>query len=221
MSTRKRRTRDPLDRYYTPNYVVEQAMDIVLPAVVPRPPQGILDPGAGDGAFLRQLARKYPKSWIVGADIDPDVGPWDECANESYEADFLVSDWPQVFGDVRIDLVIGNPPYGRAMEFIEAALEITDTVVYLLRVDFLCSAGRAEFFLEHKPSHVFLLPNRPPFTGPALRPPYTEEPKDGQTGEYDYAWICWSPMHVDQVTQLDWLPVVDRQIRRPTAKAEE
>lgn len=210
MTGKKKRPRDPLDRYYTPGWAIEQCLDIVVPAVTLKPPTCILEPSAGDGAFIKQIRARYANAWIVANDLDPAVGPWPD-ASESYEGNFLETAWQEVF-DTQCRLVIGNPPYILAREFIAEALAIADTVIFILRVDFLCSQGRARFFREHRPSHVFLLPNRPPFYGPGLRPPYTEKPKEHQTGEYDYGWICWSPGGGE--TKLEWLPEVDGKIRR-------
>lgn len=219
MVEKKKRERDPLDRYYSPIWLIDQCLELVVPTVTWRRPEFILEPSTGSGAFLGPLRRKYPNSHIYAIDVDPAVGPWPE-ASESYEGDFLETDWDEVLGrttsdELDLQMVIGNPPYIHAIDFCQEALAICDTVIYILRVDFLCSAGRANFFREHPPSHVFLLPNRPPFYGPALRPPYTDEPKEGSTGEYDYAWICWSPMADGQETQLIWLPEVSAKIRRP------
>lgn len=212
-NSKPKRERDPLDRYYTPEWVIDQCLDIVVPEVTWRRPENILEPSAGDGSFVRLLRQRYPSSWITAIDIDPEAGPWSE-ANDEYEGDFLETDWSQVFTGPTPHLIIGNPPYGIAREFCETSLEICDTVIFILRVDFLCSAERAKFFQEYRPSHVFLLPNRVPFYGPALLPPYTEKPKEHSTGEYDYAWICWSPMAEDEPTKLIWLPEVPLKVRR-------
>jgi len=201
--------RDPLDRFYTPKWCVDQCMAEVLPHYfrVWRPSL-IVEPSAGKGVFVSSLRERFPNAQIAASDIDPDVGPWGG-ADDSYESDFFETDWEALFRaygykeEKPVGLTIGNPPYKYAVEFCEECLRWSEHLVFILRTDFLNSAARAKFFKEHEPSHVFLLPNRPSFT------------EDGATGEYDYAWVCWSPKPKAQRTQLLWLPEVPVSIRRP------
>jgi hypothetical protein len=78
------------------------------------------------------------------------------------------------------DVIIMNPPYKLAMEFVEHAIESAGVTVCLLRLAFLASQKRAAFWREH-PADVYVLPKRPSFTG-------------GGTDSTDYAWFVWSPL---------------------------
>lgn len=78
--------------------------------------------------------------------------------------------------------VVGNPPYGLALEFVRRSLDIVrdgGTVAFLLRLAFLSSAKRKAFFVENPPKNVYVLSKRPSFT------------KDGRTDGADYAFIVW------------------------------
>lgn len=78
----------------------------------------------------------------------------------------------------RYDLIITNPPFSLAMEFLQKSLQEADTVVYLLRLNFLGSQKRKAFWQANRPSHILVLSKRPSFTG-------------GGTDSIEYAWFCW------------------------------
>lgn len=78
------------------------------------------------------------------------------------------------------DLVISNPPYSLAEEFIKHSLRwVHDDgkVAMLLRLNFLESQKRASWLRQHTPD-VYVLPRRPSFTG-------------GGTDATAYAWMVW------------------------------
>lgn len=77
------------------------------------------------------------------------------------------------------NLIITNPPFSLALEFLQKSLQEADTVIYLLRLNFLGSQKRRAFWQANRPSHVLVLANRPCFTG------------DGKTDSIEYAWFCW------------------------------
>jgi len=98
------------------------------------------------------------------------------------------------------DLVVGNPPYGRALEFVRRGIELGRCVVYLLRLGFMASGDRAEFFSRHPPAAVWVVAHRPSFTA------------DGQCDSSDYGWFCWR-RGADQC-RLYWLPTVPLEQRK-------
>jgi len=98
-------SRDPLDRYYTPDALAETCLRVLvdqagqLPAV-------LLEPCAGGGAFGRAAMRLGVVD-VHGCDIDPDAAPGYRCAAVAVE------DWrphwaPRAAGDVWIAT---NPHY--------------------------------------------------------------------------------------------------------------
>ena len=62
------------------------------------------------------------------------------------------------------DLIVTNPPFSLALEFLEKSLKEAKTVVYLLRLNFLGSQKRKEFWQKNPPSHLFTLSERPCFS---------------------------------------------------------
>lgn len=80
---------------------------------------------------------------------------------------------------LRRDIIITNPPYSLALEFLEKSLSEAKTVIYLLRLNFLGSQKRHKFWSLNPPTHLFVLSKRPSFT------------EDGNTDSTEYAWFCW------------------------------
>jgi hypothetical protein len=91
-------------------------------------------------------------------------------------ADFLTTN----FCDTFLSAVITNPPYSQAEEFIrhsQATWPCAD-LVFLLRLGFLASAARLKLWEAIGTPDVWVLPNRPSFTGHG-------------TDSADYAWYHW------------------------------
>ncbi len=61
------------------------------------------------------------------------------------------------------NLIITNPPFSSALEFLQKSLQEADTVVYLLRLNFLGSQERRSFWQANRPTHVLALSQRPCF----------------------------------------------------------
>jgi hypothetical protein len=89
--------------------------------------------------------------------------------------DFLKTD-PDVYD--RYEVAIGNPPFSLAQEFVLHSLKMADQVVFLLRLSFLESQKREGFFSKVGVPDVFVLPERPSFTGEG-------------TDSCAYAWMRW------------------------------
>jgi hypothetical protein len=79
---------------------------------------------------------------------------------------------------VMSDLIITNPPFNIALDFLQKSLKESKTVVYLLRLNFLGSQKRKEFWQSNPPTHLFTLAKRPSFTGKG-------------TDATEYAWFVW------------------------------
>lgn len=202
------------DRYYTPDWLVKQCVDLVLPVVCIQPPKTILEPSAGTGRFVRALRARYEKATIAACDLmPPNENPWPE-ADESLFGDYLGLELaPNSF-----DLTIGNPPFTPALEMIQHALTHSRRLVFLLRQGFLSTAKRAEFFRKHRPTYVFIVANRPAFDVPPevlLDPEY--EWTEGQGDSADYCFACWDQTRPTEATYLDWLPDVPLDVRKGEA----
>ncbi len=76
-------------------------------------------------------------------------------------------------------MLMTNPPYGSAEQFLTVGLDVAAHVVLLLRLNFLASARRAHL-MRSRPPDVYVLPNRPSFSGRG-------------TDSVEYAWFHWGP----------------------------
>ena len=80
----------------------------------------------------------------------------------------LITDYMQHYPNQQYDLVITNPPYLLALDFIVTALEDCKEggyVVMLLRLNFFGSQQRRSFFQQHMPMYCIVHSNRPRFFG--------------------------------------------------------
>lgn len=92
-----------------------------------------------------------------------------------------IEDWSKKPGisDTEFDITIGNPPYNDAEEHLALVRPISNYVVFLLRLTFLGSQGRAER-LYNKPGLRYLM-------SVAERPSFVE----GKTDNSEYGVFVW------------------------------
>jgi predicted RNA methylase len=123
----------------------------------------ILEPCAGNGNFCYEIKKRYP-SYIVANEIREEEYPnLIDCADEVYHEDFLSLEIEDKF-----DYIITNPPFSLAQEIIERCFEIATentTIIMLLRLSFLESKKRYEFWQKHPLQGLYILSERPSFTG--------------------------------------------------------
>lgn len=169
-STHRSNCRSLNDFYGTPPYCV----GLIWPHVRTSGP--ILDPCAGDGSMVRFLRAQSPTSVINAIEIDAERAPRVDGANSVIRENFLLMPTEMI---PQAELVITNPPYSKAIEFVERSLSVaTRTVAMLLRLNFLGSMKRYEFFRSAMPD-VYVISKRPSFT-------------DGGTDSCEYAWFVWN-----------------------------
>ena len=156
------------DHYVTPAWCV-QAIWPKLGAF-----DSCLDPCAGEGRILMALQdlATYTSPVYRGIELDEERATL--CATQN-GIGCVVGDaftvrgrecadpWMTPTQHNPYDLIIMNPPYSLALEFIKAALASRPReIAVLLRVNFLASKARAQFWREH-PCDVYVLPKRPSF----------------------------------------------------------
>jgi hypothetical protein len=135
-------------------------------------PDGLwCEPAAGEGHIINAVGKR--EGWAT-FDIRPVPAP---TLSDVHWApyDFLQHD-----ESVRFNVIITNPPFYLAEEFVRKALRCADHVVMLLRLAFLESRKREDFHTEF-PSDVYVLSRRPSFTS------------NGATDSCAYGWFVWGP----------------------------
>lgn len=114
---------DELDRCYTPQTLADAIVAWLTREILSRPPRVVLEPSVGGGAFVRAARKAWPRCTIVGVDLDS------QAAGLQAVDTALVCDWLEVTADAlrphlqerghdddAVDLVLGNPPFGVALE---------------------------------------------------------------------------------------------------------
>ena len=103
-------------------------------------------------------------------------------------------------GSAAADVMIMNPPFSHALDFVIHGMSMAPTVIMLQRLNWLGPA-RAEWLRRNQPD-VYVLPKRPSFTA------------DGSTDATEYAWFVWGEWgsHSDgrsfgRVAMLDGAPL--------------
>lgn len=162
------------DFYPTPIWVV----DIIKPHL-PRA-RKVLDPAAGTGELLSAIGAEH------GIAIELDEARGQKCARGRFCDELHTGDalafvkWPDA------DLLISNPPFILARQFIERAIQWRAqdprrTVAILARLTILESAERRDLHQQH-PSDVYVLSTRPKFRGDT-----------NGTDSVTACWLVWSP----------------------------
>jgi len=214
MSSTNRKIRTGTDTYYTPAYCTHRIIE-----ALPQLPGGVwCDAGAGNGEILKAV--KSLRDDIVWVAIELR----EEC-EESLEAaatvvhigDFLEVT-PQLHRRLlsrvshlpKYSVLVMNPPFRIAFEFLQKALEIADYVVMLQRINFLGSRERSDFFRADPPD-LYVLPDRPSFTG-------------GQGDSIEYGWFVFGPERSRRQGALQILaktPIEERGGRRVSKRSAD
>lgn len=175
-STNRGGKRSPADFYPTPGWCVDRLIDET--EGVFRSAKTCLEPGAGDGAIIRAVARRgFDHDWLA---VESRAECEDALKASTARVRVLCADFLQCALPSRVNLAILNPPYSIAPEFLRRTLSVADHTFALLRLNYLGSARRAAFLRDYMPD-VYVLPQRPSFTG-------------NGTDSVEYAWFHWSPV---------------------------
>lgn len=193
------------DFYETPAWCVEAVLG-ELPRVTAAGDPVIVDAGAGTGAISAVLSAAAPRAEIVGVEKFPELVAQAR-ARGLRNAEFVQGNFLRWEPELaRPDVIVMNPPYSFAQQFVEHALRLVrrgGTVAALLRSNWLASKCRREFHRKH-PADVYILTKRPSFTG-------------GGTDATDYAWFVWGPErgHRWELLNHEGRPVHDRAADHP------
>lgn len=175
--------RRPDDAYETPVWCVKRLLEeIALPG------GRWLEPCAGSGAILSAVELDDVRFTAVELREEGIKHLQRICCDGDIvlHGDFLGGEIQDAlareragWGGGRYSVCITNPPYSLAEEFVRACIPLARYTIMLLRLNWLASERRSTFMRSHMPD-VYVLPNRPSFTG-------------GGTDCTEYAWFVWPP----------------------------
>lgn len=138
----------------------------------------ILEPSAGNGNIIRALRNRGFKNRIDAIELrETEKENLIGLADNTEITDFLGLDpWHS-----RYNVIIGNPPYSLAQQFIDKSLDLLTPggrLIFLLRTNFLESKKRFNWWQDKLPNGLYVLHQRPSFTGKG-------------TDATSYSWFIW------------------------------
>lgn len=189
------RSRSPRDMYETPLALAEAAiMEIRTDGTFKnKSPIACLDVGCGGGVWGEAINHLF---FIVdGIDIEPKI------PNTQYYDSVVTLDYLHFFPDEKYDVIIGNPPYSLAEEFIRHSFQLLrdDGIIYfLLRLSFLEGIKRCRgLFKEFPLKKVYVCSRRPSF--------FSSDGEHHTTDTLAYAMFLWQKGYYDMCPDLDFL----------------
>lgn len=189
-------TEKPAGEFYPTPWEVATACVSVLPSEALT--GTIVDAGCGNGQFMSALGQLAEFGrMLVGVDVSPDLvasakeREWLGGKPRFIVGDFLTMKWTEE----PPSLVIGNPPFSLAADFLGKASALvgpTGYVAFLLRVGF-ATAIKRQALLEHLGDfNLHLLSPRPGFT------------PDGKNDACEYGFFVFGPECEGHVSILRW-----------------
>ena len=187
MSATNRGTeRKSYDFYATPIEVVENLLNNID---LSKYGDKVLEPSAGNGNICRVIKSYYPNKNITALEIrEEELESLYKCADE-----VIIDDYLQLDMKSKYSIIVGNPPYSKAIEFVNKSLKLLDgngILIFLLRTAFLESKSRYKFWQENPLSGLYTLSKRPSFTGRG-------------TDATSYSWFIW-----DKQTNNQYIKVI-------------
>lgn len=187
--TIRRTKKDPLDRYYTPEWATKILTD---DWPFPESVTHVWEPCCGKG-FLSDVLIKNTSCEIIATDFDKDCG----AAVHDFLHDGLPSGLSEAISSVAI---VTNPPYtipgATSADFVTKALEHTPYVAMLLRLTWIeATKDRAPIFASRPPSEIWAISPRVNFTTP-----------DGtmsKNANMISCWFIWLPGTTE--TKMKWV----------------
>ena len=187
-STNRGACRIEKDYYRTPIYEIEKFLHVFNKDIMELDGKTILDPCAGGDQM--NAVMPYPfalEKYTDGfnqftIDIREDSPARVHC-------DYLTKD----IGGNKFDLIISNPPFSLAQEFIDKALKdvvVGGYVVMFLPLNYLGTDKRRDWWLNKMPKYICVHSHRPSFT------------PDGKTDSREYAHFIWQKPLAPQCSKL-------------------
>lgn len=138
----------------------------------------ILETGAGSGNIIKALRDRDYTNHIDAVELRE----YERVNLELWADNVVIGNYLTMNNLPTYDLIIGNPPYSLAQEFIDKSLSLLKPggrLIYLLRTNFLESKKRFKWWQDKLPSGLYTLHKRPSFTGKG-------------TDATSYSWFIWT-----------------------------
>jgi hypothetical protein len=153
--------------------------------------QSVWEPACGDGAIAFEVLKTNPKLLFCSDIIDRGFSS-ETCGKEYDFLNLHHSDF---------DVIITNPPYILANEFVKHAKKLSKKkIIFLLKLNFLAGAKRnLEIFSDQTfpLSKVYVFKKRLSF--------YKNGQKMKNTGMIDFAWFVWDRERNRINPEIHWL----------------
>lgn len=185
-STNRGAERSKFDYYVTPIPAIKHFLSEFERPVLLR--GEILDPCAGGDA---NRPMSYPTALTEFSPFDPDIIRTIDIREDSRAGS--ICDYLKTQMDHQPDVIISNPPFDLAVQFIEKALfDVKEggIVVMLCRLNFFGSGKRKAFWHSNMPVWAYVHSERMSFT------------EDGKTDSIEYAHLVWIKESRPRFTQL-------------------
>ena len=177
--------RKPYDFYATPVDVVKNLLNNID---LNKYGDKVLEPSAGNGNICRVIKSCYPNKNITALEIRDE-----ELENlTQYSDKVIIGYYLLISMKSKYDIIIGNPPYSKAIDFVNKSLKLlkkNGVLILLLRTAFLESKSRYRFWQENPLSGLYTLSKRPSFTGKG-------------TDATSYSWFIWDKQTNDQCIKV-------------------
>ena len=140
----------------------------------------ILDPCVGKGHILKPF--RDVGYTVEGTDLIKRNDLWDNSIVYPGEHDFLKRSEP-----IHDSNIVTNPPYKICLDFAKKGIELVDDNRYmcmLLKIQFLETKARYEFFKEYPPKYIYVFVNR-------IGCIPGGETDENKSSAICYAWYIW------------------------------
>ena len=147
------------DHYATPLNTVQNLLNNIVINEM-----NILEPSAGEGNIIRVLRENGYNGNITAMELRYKENQ----ELTKYANSVIIGDFLSLKTNEKYDLIIGNPPFSKALEFVEKCFDLINDngrIILLLRTAFLESKSRYDFWQRHPLSALYVLSKRPSFTG--------------------------------------------------------